>query len=71
MNKLMQRLVKEEKGQGMTEYGLILGLIALVVVVALVTLGDELKAKFDSIVTSITNPDTITETTPDTTSSTN
>jgi pilus assembly protein Flp/PilA len=37
MNKL-KRLVKEEQGQGMTEYGLVLGLIAVAVVATLIAL---------------------------------
>lgn len=37
MNKLVG-LVKEEQGQGMTEYGLVLGLIAVAAVAILVTM---------------------------------
>ena len=38
MMKKLMGLVKEEKGQGMTEYGLVLGLIAVAVVAALIAL---------------------------------
>jgi len=41
--------MNEVKGQGMVEYALLLGLIAIVVVVVLVTLGPIIAAKFKSI----------------------
>ncbi|SJZ44707.1 Flp family type IVb pilin [Selenihalanaerobacter shriftii] len=46
---LLTRLFKEEEGQGMVEYGLILALIAVVVVGILTTMGDNLKGIFDTI----------------------
>ena len=46
-------LFKEEKGQGMTEYGLILGLIALGVIAALFTMGDVIYDKFEEIIKGI------------------
>ena len=36
-------LVRDERGQGMAEYGLIIALIAIVVIMALTTLGGNLK----------------------------
>jgi len=42
-------LMKDERGQGMAEYGLIIALVAIVVIVALTTLGTKLKAKFDKV----------------------
>ncbi|WP_077625155.1 Flp family type IVb pilin [Sediminibacillus massiliensis] len=39
----------EEEGQGMTEYGLILGLIAVGVIGILVTLGGEIKGVFENL----------------------
>ncbi|MEH7094849.1 Flp family type IVb pilin [Neobacillus vireti] len=45
MNKF-KALVVEEQGQGMTEYGLILGLVALAAVVALTTMGGKIKDLF-------------------------
>ena len=39
MKKFMQ-ILRDENGQGMVEYGLILGLIALVAIAAVVLLGD-------------------------------
>ena len=41
--------LKEEKGQGMVEYALLVGLIAVVVIGALVLLGDDIIAKFKQI----------------------
>ncbi|RXJ01902.1 Flp family type IVb pilin [Anaerobacillus alkaliphilus] len=49
LNKFKQLVVQEE-GQGMTEYGLILGLIAVVVIGALSLLGGEVKGIFNDIV---------------------
>ncbi|WP_249869049.1 Flp family type IVb pilin [Oceanobacillus saliphilus] len=48
MNHLV-RLLKEEEGQAMTEYGLLVGLIAVAVIGALVLVGDELEAVFTTI----------------------
>ncbi|MBC7294709.1 MAG: Flp family type IVb pilin [Thermoleophilia bacterium] len=46
MMALLKRLFYEEDGQSMVEYGLILALVAVVVIVALTTLGDKLKDLF-------------------------
>lgn len=42
-------LKKDEKGQGMVEYGLIIGLIAIVVVGALVFLGPKISGMFTNV----------------------
>ena len=42
MLKMISRLVKDEEGQGLAEYALILVLIAVAVVTALGLLGDEI-----------------------------
>ncbi len=47
------RDLKEEQGQGMAEYGLILALVALAVIVALTAVGTQLTAKFNEIVTKL------------------
>ncbi|OCA84311.1 pilin [Bacillus sp. FJAT-27225] len=52
MNK-MKALLKEEQGQGMTEYGLVLGVIALGVVVVLGTFKDQIIAVFNKAVTEL------------------
>ena len=49
MKKLMNWLKNEESGQGMVEYGLILALIAVVVIVALQLIGTETEKTFDKI----------------------
>ncbi|WP_077328398.1 Flp family type IVb pilin [Virgibacillus siamensis] len=52
-------LFKEEEGQGMVEYGLIIGLVAVVVVAALVAVGDELVNIFDEIVKKLKGEETV------------
>ncbi len=49
MLNIVERLVKEEQGQGMAEYGLILAGIAVVVIIAIVALGGRITELFDSI----------------------
>lgn len=46
-------LLKNEKGQGMVEYGLILSLIAVVVIAALTLMGGNLTSMFNSTAGSI------------------
>jgi len=48
MKKVMG-FIKDENGQGMVEYGLIIGLVALVVVAGLILLGPKIKDMFTSI----------------------
>lgn len=45
----MQNLFRSENGQGMVEYGLIIGFIAIVVVAALTTVGPPISAIFTNI----------------------
>ena len=42
-------LYKDEEGQALAEYGLILGLIAVVAIAALTLLGTALSGKLDSV----------------------
>ena len=51
--KNMIRLLKDEDGQGMVEYGLILGLIAVAAVVAIGLLGPKIKIMFEKANNSI------------------
>ncbi|MCA0983418.1 Flp family type IVb pilin [Halobacillus yeomjeoni] len=51
----LKGLVVEEQGQGMTEYGLVLGIIAVAVVGVLATLREEILSMFESVKTSVTN----------------
>ncbi len=63
---VLKRLVKEEKGQGMAEYGLILALVAVAAIAGLYLLGPTLKDKFTDISNEIRTPTppTTTTTTP-------
>ena len=45
----LKRLVTEEEGQGMVEYGLIVAAIAAVAAVVFATLGGKISALFDNI----------------------
>lgn len=45
INKL-RNLVAEEQGQGMTEYGLVLGIIAIAAVTILVTMRNQITSLF-------------------------
>jgi pilus assembly protein Flp/PilA len=49
MLKHVKRLLSEQKGQGMAEYGLILALVAVVVIGALKLLGEGIKTKFNDV----------------------
>jgi pilus assembly protein Flp/PilA len=58
MMKKMKALFTEEEGQGMTEYGLVLGVIAVAVVGALVLLRGQIIEMFGKVVTAVTNGNT-------------
>ena len=45
---MMKNMFMDESGQGMVEYGLILGLIAVAAIAALVILGPRIKGIFDN-----------------------
>jgi len=47
----------EEQGQGMTEYGLILGLVAVAVIGALVLLGDNIFEMINDLAARVTGTD--------------
>lgn len=49
----IKETVKDNKGQGMVEYALIIGLIAVVVITVLTTMGGSITAKFQSIVDAL------------------
>lgn len=56
LKKIKAKLVskfKEQKGQGMVEYSLLVGLIAVVVIAVLVLLGPAIAAKFQQIKTAL------------------
>lgn len=49
MLNVLRKLWKEESGQGLTEYGLILGIVAIAVIGVLIAMKDKLLAVFNSI----------------------
>jgi pilus assembly protein Flp/PilA len=51
--KKLKELITDEQGQGMTEYGLVLGIIAVAVVGFLVTLRGEITAMFQDAVSTV------------------
>jgi len=53
MLSLLKRLVKEEEGQGLVEYALILALIAIVVIGAMQLLGGQVGTTFNNITTKL------------------
>lgn len=55
MMEKMKALFVEEQGQGMTEYGLVLGIIAVAVVGLLVTLRENIVTMFNDVVTAVTS----------------
>lgn len=50
---VFSRLMREEEGQALTEYGLILGLIAVVTVGALTLMGTNVNNMLKSIATTL------------------
>ena len=52
---LIRRFVREEEGQGLVEYALILGLIAVVAIAALSLSGTSIKGMFTTISTVLVN----------------
>ena len=51
----MKNFFKDESGQGMVEYGLIIALIAIVVIGALTLLGPEIEKVFNKATGELTN----------------
>lgn len=49
----MKNFWKNEEGQGMVEYGLIIALVAVVVIAALTLIGTNVRGKFQEIVTGL------------------
>lgn len=47
--KILQRLWKDESGQGLVEYGLLIVLIVVIAVAALTVFGDSIKDLFGGI----------------------
>lgn len=58
---LIKRLIKEEEGQGLVEYALIVGLIALVAVVSITAAGASVKDIWAEIKTKLAGAEAIVE----------
>jgi pilus assembly protein Flp/PilA len=54
MLKKLSAMMKDEKGQALAEYGLILALIAVICVVALQTLGGGVQGALTTIANAVT-----------------
>ncbi|MEW6435944.1 MAG: Flp family type IVb pilin [Pseudomonadota bacterium] len=54
MSKIFARFVKDESGATAIEYGLIAGLIAVVIISAISTVGSNLKNKFTAVANNLT-----------------
>ncbi|MDI6793645.1 MAG: Flp family type IVb pilin [bacterium] len=46
MMSLLKRFMRNEEGQGMVEYGLIIGLIAVIIIAVVVGFGPQIKTMF-------------------------
>jgi pilus assembly protein Flp/PilA len=53
MSKFVTRFVKDSSGATAIEYGLIAGLIAVVIITAVTTVGTNLSSKFNTIATAL------------------
>ncbi len=51
MTQWIKNFMNEEEGQGMAEYALVLGIIAIGVVAILVTFGDAIVTQFNKVIT--------------------
>jgi pilus assembly protein Flp/PilA len=51
---VLKKLVKEEDGQALTEYGLIIGLIAIVCIAAITLLGGKVRDLFQKVADNLT-----------------
>jgi pilus assembly protein Flp/PilA len=46
---LLKKLIRDETGQGLAEYGLILALVSVAVIATLTALGDDIRGVLDEI----------------------
>ena len=55
MQKLIDRFRREEQGAALVEYGMLVGLIAVICVVAVTALGTEVSTAFSNIAAALTS----------------
>jgi pilus assembly protein Flp/PilA len=55
MRKLINRLRRDDEGAALVEYGMLVGLIAVICVVAVTTLGTEVSTAFSNIASSLSS----------------
>src|ERR1700741_4066085 len=55
MRKLINRLRRDDEGAALVEYGMLVGLIAVICVVAVTTLGTEVSTAFSKIASSLSS----------------
>lgn len=55
MKDMLMRLVREEDGQGLTEYGLVVAMVAAVVIAVITIFGDALSDAFKTLANKIEN----------------
>lgn len=53
MRKLINRFRRDDEGAALVEYGMLVGLIAVICVVAVTTLGTEVSAAFSKIASGL------------------
>jgi pilus assembly protein Flp/PilA len=53
MHKLVYRFRRDEEGAALVEYGMLVGLIAVICVVAVTTLGTEVSTAFSNIASAL------------------
>jgi pilus assembly protein Flp/PilA len=58
MKNLIMRLWREEEGQDLVEYGLLLVLVALLSVALITTVGQQVSSIFSNAATALTNVNT-------------
>ncbi len=51
----LERLIADESGQGMTEYAILVGTLALGAILTLVAIGSRIKAVFTNVQTQMNN----------------
>jgi pilus assembly protein Flp/PilA len=56
MLQLMKALMRDDEGQDLAEYALLIALIALVVIGAVTALGNQVSDVFDSITSKLATP---------------